>query len=291
MGKPVSLQVQPANTVDLHFGLIADWEFDETNGVAAADSSGRTNTASLINYAGDDSQWVSGRIGGALNFNILAGGALDPVHDNYAVTDGTIRFDNQDEFSFSYWIKRTEQDSGTFPRVITPFGETHWVLWGQGQGTGFHPPVLGFDPAVGVWEHYVVVYNRAAGTYGVYVDGTQKLSNATASRSAPGETYWIIGHNENPAQPGDYWYGMLDAVRIYNRLLAPAEVSELAHLGGITVVSLARSSNNVVISWPGSGRLQSASQVTGQWADVPESPTSPYTNAPTGAAQFFRIAQ
>ena len=84
---------------------------------------------------------------------------------------------------------------------------------------------------------------------------------------------------------------MLDAVRIYNRLLAPAEVSELAHLGGITVVSLARSSNNVVISWPGSGRLQSASQVIGEWADVPGSPTSPYTNAPSGTAQFFRIAQ
>src|SRR5262249_5154305 len=46
--------------------LIAYWTFDERNGSAAADSSGRGNSATLLEFPVDDSQWVPGVIGGAL---------------------------------------------------------------------------------------------------------------------------------------------------------------------------------------------------------------------------------
>src|SRR5687767_15981370 len=55
---------------DITSDLIAHWKFDETAGLTAADSSPRGNTAGLQNFPGNDSQWVSGRVGGALRFNV-----------------------------------------------------------------------------------------------------------------------------------------------------------------------------------------------------------------------------
>jgi hypothetical protein len=45
----------------------------------------------------------------------------------------------------------------------------------------------------------------------------------------------------------------------------------------------------LVLEWQGAGRLQSASEVTGPWADVPGA-VSPFRQTPVGARQYFRIA-
>jgi len=298
----IVLQVSLPGTVDLSFGLIADWKFDETAGLVAADSSGRSNSLMLINYPGDDSQWVTGRIGGALSFNLLSDGSVDPLHGYYAVTGNgvdaqPINLDNQDQFSFSFWIDRMATNSGSFPRVITPYLDPAgqgWVLWGQGQGMGFYPPAAGSqDPALGAWQHYVVTYERDSGVYNVFQNGVQAVTNAAGPiRTPPGANYWMVGHNENPNQAGDYWVGALDDVRIYNRLLTAPDVAALAKLGGIIVrptITITPSGQNVVITWPGGGTLQSASQITGPWNVVPG--TSPQTIPATGAAQFFRVRQ
>ncbi|MCL5098540.1 MAG: immunoglobulin domain-containing protein [Candidatus Omnitrophica bacterium] len=294
----ITLQVQPpATPVDLDYGLVAHWTFDETSGITATDSSGRTNNASLINFLGDNSQWAPGRIDGALQFNLMSDGSLDPLHADYVVTDAPIELDNQDEFSFSFWMNRVEGDIGTYPRVISPYQQptVGWILWGGANqnGVGFYPPQLAGEPLIGAWQHYVVVYNRAAGLYSVYVNGVQQLSNAQANRDAPGATYWMIGHNELPTQDNDQWYGSLDDVRMYNRLLTDADVGALAGLGGITPaakMSIALVGNQVVISWTGTGTLQTASQLAGPWTDV-SGATSPHTETPADAAKFYRIRQ
>jgi hypothetical protein len=270
--------------------------------LVAADASGRSNSLMLINYPGDDSQWVTGRIGGALSFNLLSDGSVDPLHGYYAVTGNgvdaqPINLDNQDQFSFSFWIDRMATNSGSFPRVITPYLDPAgqgWVLWGQGQGMGFYPPAAGSqDPALGAWQHYVVTYERDRGVYNVFQNGVQAVTNAAGPiRTPPGANYWMVGHNENPNQAGDYWVGALDDVRIYNRLLTAPDVAALAKLGGIIVrptITITPSGQNVVITWPGGGTLQSASQITGPWNVVPG--TSPQTIPATGAAQFFRVRQ
>ncbi len=55
------------------------------------------------------------------------------------------------------------------------------------------------------------------------------------------------------------------------------------------VLSIARSGTNAIISWTGSGTLQSATAVTGAWANVTGAPTSPYTNAISGNARLYRV--
>ncbi len=50
-------------------GLAGYWKFDETSGTTAADSSGLGNQGTTMNIAGDNSQWVAGKIGGAMKFS------------------------------------------------------------------------------------------------------------------------------------------------------------------------------------------------------------------------------
>jgi len=54
-----------------------------------------------------------------------------------------------------------------------------------------------------------------------------------------------------------------------------------------TQTIVAKSGTDVVLSWP-FGMLQSAPAVTGTYTNVP-SATSPPTNAPTQAGQFYRV--
>jgi hypothetical protein len=54
-------------------------------------------------------------------------------------------------------------------------------------------------------------------------------------------------------------------------------------------LSIAKSGSDVVITWTGGGALLSASSVTGPYLPVAGTPTSPYTNAPSGTAQFYAV--
>lgn len=54
------------------------------------------------------------------------------------------------------------------------------------------------------------------------------------------------------------------------------------------ILSISRSGSNVIISWNGGGFLQSANVITGTFGDVSGSPTSPYTNSPSGN-KFYRV--
>lgn len=71
--EPATLTVQK---VSLSTGLIGYWKFDEKQGDTAADASGANHPGTFANPVGDESQWVAGQIGGALQF----GGAGSQQH-------------------------------------------------------------------------------------------------------------------------------------------------------------------------------------------------------------------
>jgi hypothetical protein len=50
-------------------GLAGWWKFDETNGAVAHDSSGNDRNGTLVNFDSNTTQWVQGKIGGALSFD------------------------------------------------------------------------------------------------------------------------------------------------------------------------------------------------------------------------------
>ncbi|MBI5385210.1 MAG: lamin tail domain-containing protein [Verrucomicrobia bacterium] len=55
-------------------GLVAYWTFDETNGMVLRDATTNANHGTLYNFPANSSQWVPGRVGGALNFRGPASG-------------------------------------------------------------------------------------------------------------------------------------------------------------------------------------------------------------------------
>jgi sugar lactone lactonase YvrE len=55
------------------------------------------------------------------------------------------------------------------------------------------------------------------------------------------------------------------------------------------VLSTKISGTNVVVSWTVGGTLLSSTNITGTYNPVVGSPTSPFTNSPTGESQFFRV--
>ncbi len=70
-----------------------------------------------------------------------------------------------------------------------------------------------------------------------------------------------------------------------SKTLTPEQIQ--AHYAATVRLSSSPSGNNLVLSWP-FGTLQQADQVNGPFSDLLTA-TSPYTNAPTGLAKFYRV--
>jgi hypothetical protein len=79
--------------------------------------------------------------------------------------------------------------------------------------------------------------------------------------------------------------GAIDEVAVYNYALSAAQIKN--HFLYTTVLNIAKSGNNVVLTWP-AGTLQASGNVGGTYTNVAGA-TSPYTNSLSGSAVFYRV--
>ena len=186
-------------------------------------------------------------------------------------------------------------------------GPTGWLLYQQGNNTWALVPYGGNWANVFIvdtsevivanqWYYIVVAYDGSVFT--LYVNGVAKSSS----------TYSGFVQNGNvPAVPAGYQYtysgsgptvlgwrsdigfnafnGTMDDVALYNKALTAQQV-QLHYLNTVKL-SITKSANNVVLSWP-FGTLQAAPLPTGIYTNITTA-TSPYTNAPSGSAMFYRV--
>jgi hypothetical protein len=200
-------------------GLIAYWKLDETEGMFAADSVG-DNDAFV--FGGAAWQPDSGQIGGALQLDGVDGCAITGPALNPA--DGP--------FSIFAWIKG---------------GAPGQVIISQADGTGSGETWLGLDALSGnlmtglvplpvgrfitqPMESQCVVTDGQWHRIGFVWDGSYRIlyaddikvaiDNAAQNplKSATGGLY--IGTDKG-MEPGTYWSGLIDDVRIYNRVVMP----------------------------------------------------------------------
>jgi hypothetical protein len=270
------LTVTALPPADLTNDLVAHWTFDETSGNAAADSSGNGNHATLFDFDGE--QWVPGRVGGALRFN--AGGG---IRDDAVMTDGPILFANHDHFTFSFWVKNETDTPSGAPRFVTPIsassGTVHWVLWSRavGGGVGLHTAAPSTAPSTNVWHHYVVVYDRSASSYTLYVDGVREVTDfGPITRAEPINQVWTIGTHET-FNVNFAWVGLMDDVRIYNRLLTVADVEALYGLAAVLPLQVVGHPADATVL-PGSGitlnvEAEGGSEIEYQWLFSPTGAT------------------
>jgi len=193
--------------------LIAHWALDETEGIIAYDTAG-VNDAIVV--GGTEWQPSGGQIDGALQLDgvsgcAIAGAALNPA-------DGS--------FSVFAWIKSGEPGQV----VISQQNGSNWLGADPGSDclmTELMAPAVGrFTPKPlisetiitdGQWHRIGFVWNGS--TRALYVDDILVAEDTQANlQGSDGGLY--IGTSK-AMEPGTYFSGLIDDVRIYNRAVSP----------------------------------------------------------------------
>jgi hypothetical protein len=157
----------------------------------------------------------------------------------------------------------------------------------------------------GNWHQVVDVYTPAsnpalAGTNTLYVDGVLDASVSTmpAAGITPGSPLDVLiasdpQYTNNPAGAGRQFAGQVCEVALFTNVLTAAQVQTI-YQAAITplpeILTLASPGNSQLqLNWS-YGTLQSATNVTGSYVDVPGA-FSPYTIPTTNAQQFYRVRE
>jgi hypothetical protein len=191
-------------------GTVAHWALDEIEGMFAADSVGH-NDAVVIGGA----MWQpnSGQIDGALQ--------LDGV-DGCAIAD-TVLDPADGPFSIFAWAK------GGAPRqvLVSQVLGANWLMADspsghlmtdlKESGRSSKPLVSETDITDGNWHRVGLVFDGANRI--LYVDDVAVAAD-TQSGLAGSNGGLYIGCGKN-MEPGSFWSGLIDDVRIYNRAVKP----------------------------------------------------------------------
>jgi hypothetical protein len=217
-----SITVQPTSAS--LSGPVAAYAFDEATGSTTADASGNGNTGQI-----HGATWSTlAKYGNALSFDgtssyvdLGAGSAFQNTGSMswtawvYATgnppDDGQIVALSTDN---SGWQLKTTPDTGvrTFGVAVSPNGTSHTQRYSK--------TVLSLN----TWYHVAGVYNAAAQTLDIYVNGV--LDDGVATGTVPAAQVIPAGVNASVGQrSGGYLFnGVIDNLRIYNRALSAADV-------------------------------------------------------------------
>jgi hypothetical protein len=229
IGPPADLRpdLAPDMPVALATGLVAHWDFEEGSGTRANDRTGRGNNATL---AGSP-QWVASTVPGApgtaraLRFD----GSNDIA--TVAATSGLPAV--QARKTVAFWMFADDPNASDQRSIVNLFNNTADA--GIQVGTFNGRPAIWEWGAEAVitqipdvpprgWHHIVYTYDGNSG-HGLYLDGsTSILSNSTRLRSGTTATV-TLGTFE---VGWEMYAGVLDEVRVYDRVLNLDEIRTLA---------------------------------------------------------------
>jgi glucose/arabinose dehydrogenase len=196
-------------------GLVAAYSFNEGTGSIAVDSSGNGNSGTL-----GGATWVtSGKYTNALVFN--GAGSIVTVADSPSLdltTGMTLEAWVNPSTRGDFWrdvVYKGDNDiyylEGTAPNVIGP---------GTG-GTFSSAPLNAPTPIpLNAWSHLAATYDGT--TLRMYVNGVQVASRAQTGPINKSSGPLTIGGD---SLYGQYWNGLIDEVRVYNRALSAAEIA------------------------------------------------------------------
>jgi alpha-L-arabinofuranosidase len=208
----------------------ARWLFDEGTGQTAADSAG-AHPATLVGNAG----WTPGIQGPSAL-------ALDGAGD--FADAGPTFIDTAQSFTASGWV-RLDRLTG-YQTVVSVDGSQVSGFYLQfrddtrrfafvklpGDASVGAPafPSATFDPVLGQWYQLTGVYDAAAATLSLYVNGQlQATTPAPTQWSAAGNL--VIGRGRFGGNPVDFIDGTIDDVRMWANALTAEQVAQLATNG------------------------------------------------------------
>ena len=203
-------------------GLVAAYSFDEGSGTTVTDRSGNNNTGTLSNTS-----WsTSGKYGKALSFNGTNAWVTVPSSNSLGLTTG---------MTAEAWVNPSALGNAYRAVVFReqPGNEVYALYADQAGAASAQLPtgevyVGGYKDANGAsglalnsWTHLAETYDGSS--VRLYVNGTLVSTTAApgsfSSSSQPlrigGDSIW-----------GEYFSGLIDEVRVYNRPLSAAEIQQ-----------------------------------------------------------------
>jgi hypothetical protein len=231
------LDISP-KAIDVNDGLMGYWTFDEAGGKFTFDGSGNSRYARLS--GGVALAFNEGKIGGALK--------NDGSRQNATVVDSAELINGLSAFSLCLWVK--SNDTGTdrgFINGRTPndkddiFGFRYDKDgWGGGQRNvikagitttdGTHILESSGNVQTTEWQHLAFTW-RSGEPMKLYINGTRDTPSfiqPAISGTLSNVDKLVIGRGGKDRSRG--WNGLIDDVRLYNRVLSAKEISALAFI-------------------------------------------------------------
>jgi glucose/arabinose dehydrogenase len=197
-------------------GLVVAYSFDEGSGTSLVDRTGHGHTGTLTGPT-----WsAAGRNGGALSFDGSNDGVRINDHADLDLTTG---------MTVEAWVNPTAL-GGDWRTIVFKEQAAHmtYALYantntGRPTGQAFvggERDARGPSPlATGTWTHLATSYDGT--TLRLYINGAEVRTLAAGGPMAISTGPLKLGGN---AIWGEWFAGLMDDVRIYNRALTPAEI-------------------------------------------------------------------
>ena len=208
-------------------GLVGYWSFNEGTSTVALDYSGNKNKGTLVNGPA----WVNGKRGKALNFD----GVNDFVDAN--PSNGN-NLDISGPLTVTAWVKTNSL--GTFQTIIskhTGGSNANYLIWIENQNRfqtyaspgGISTNVMGTTVAKkNTWYHVAELWDGAF--LRLFVNGVQEGTPASGSGNV-GVTIKDVAIGSESYGGSNFFNGLIDEVRVYNRALSADEIQKLYNAG------------------------------------------------------------
>lgn len=197
-------------------GLIGHWSFDEGQGELARDASGNEHHGRVIGAV-----WCDGRSGKALQFNgkdaFVDCGTSDKLNLTKAYTiEAWIRPRNPVRHDMTILAKGYRYFGPYHLRMGIPWDHSLLMLVAQAHRT--HEISIPYDR----WSHVVGVCDGQR--VGLFVDGVLRSTRPFVGSLKPNDTPLTIGKCIG-APGGEHFLGVIDEVKIYDRVLREYQLS------------------------------------------------------------------
>ncbi len=223
-----------APVVDTNSGILAWLPFDEGSGSATANAAWDGTISGAT--------WTSNSA--PTTYDNDAALVFDGVDDS-ARSRGTGPNLNGASFSVAFWARRDSAGTADMAVAQGTGSNNNGLHIGFRNSNVFTCAFFGNDlDTVATytdddWHHWACTYHAGSNQRSIYRDGVQ-VAQATASTDYVGSGPILIGYRFGDT---GYFHGALDDVRIYDRVLAPAELASGAY------ASLPGSDPNLQVYW------------------------------------------
>ncbi|MHC4146996.1 MAG: LamG domain-containing protein, partial [Planctomycetota bacterium] len=194
--------------------LIGWWKFDEGHGDTALDWSGHGNEGTLRG----DPLWVEGTLNGALDLS-----------NDYVVIDGVVDDITSTDITLSIWVKSTQTNQGDLFAANDSASAHPLEFYIEGGRPGRYDggdTTYSAAPLVADGQWHMMTYVRSGNTGYIYVDGVQ-VAMDSASFDLSTVTRWSIGQEWDDTSPSNFYTGLVDDARFYNKALTAEDIKQI----------------------------------------------------------------